>query len=502
MFDGVTQRDNANMLPGSQGEQPATEIPEGGFALLSHVPQNVSLTHAVTALAFDPYEELLWSANTTGRVTSFYGIQLEKYTAFVSAHSDVRALLATETLLLSLSNNRLKANRRQGISVFSHASEFMSDLTCIHRLPDAPLSVLMGGNQQKIVQFDLEKQKETRIIHLKQRNCTAMRSNQKFLFNSDSDGNITLRNMSTIDAIHSFQAHQGSIADFDVHKNKLITCGYSPRLGSLSGDRFLMVYDLRTLRSLPLVPLPFAPIFCRFLPSYYDNRIMVASQAGELIVMDVNEQPSVPVQLDTNGLALFSMDVSSSKQCMVFGDQTGFIHLFSDRVEPVFNENSWETEFADPVIINPPMSIDDPQPSFAAFSLPYSTDDHYLSDWPEHLCQRVYREPDPISKEIMDSIRMVHFVGYAPNPRAGTPLCRHNIKPYSESQVTTKFNDDSDKNNEPAPFTIPKFYKRVHVRPSRYNNEEFDYLRYNHTELIPIEGYISMPQANATLLVS
>lgn len=56
-----------------------------------------------------------------GRVISFYGAQLEKYTAFLSAaNSDVRALLASEAVTFSLTPQRLKANRRQGISLFSH----------------------------------------------------------------------------------------------------------------------------------------------------------------------------------------------------------------------------------------------------------------------------------------------------------------------------------------------------------------------------------------------
>ncbi|VDM41833.1 unnamed protein product [Toxocara canis] len=468
-------------------------IPEGGFALLSHTAQNASLTNAVTALAFDPYEELLWSGNSASRVVSYYGTQLDKYTAFVSAQTDVRALLVTESLVLSLTAQRLKANRRQGISLFSHSSEHMTDLTCIHRLAGAPHTVLTGGDQSKIIQLDLETQKETRIVHLKQKNCLALRSNQKFLFSSDSDGNITLRHLSTIDAIHALQTHQGAIADFDVYGNKLITCGYSPRLGTLTGDRFLMVYDLRTLRSLPLVPLPIAPSFCRFLPSYSDSRIMVSSQAGELIVMDLNDQTGqqIPIQLDTNGFAIFSLDISPSRQCIAFG----FIHLFSDRAQPVFNENAWDTEFPDPVAMHPSMGIDDLLPPFAVFPLPFSTDDSYLSDWPE-------QQPDPIAQQIIDSMRMVQFVGYAPNPRADTPLRAFNIEPYSIlSSTLHKVNTSSEQPiRDASPQSIPKFYRRVHIRPSRYNNEEFDYLRYNRTELIPIESQPSMPQANAVLL--
>lgn len=38
-------------------------IPEGGFALLSTTSQNAALAHFITALTFDPYQELLWTGN-------------------------------------------------------------------------------------------------------------------------------------------------------------------------------------------------------------------------------------------------------------------------------------------------------------------------------------------------------------------------------------------------------------------------------------------------------
>lgn len=40
---------------------------------------------------------------------------------------------------------------------------------------------------------------------------------------------VTLRHLSSVDAIHALQAHQGGVSDFDVCGNKLITCGCSPR---------------------------------------------------------------------------------------------------------------------------------------------------------------------------------------------------------------------------------------------------------------------------------
>uniref|UniRef100_A0A158Q771 USP domain-containing protein n=1 Tax=Elaeophora elaphi TaxID=1147741 RepID=A0A158Q771_9BILA len=436
--------------------------------------------------------------NFQGRVVSFYGAQLDKYTAFLSAaNSNIRALLASEAVIFSLTSKRLKANRRQGISLFIHTSDHMTDLTCMHRLSDVPHKLLLGGNQQQIIQFDVETQKEIRIVSVKQKNCLALRSNQKFLFSSDSEGNITLRHLTTVDAIHALQAHQGSVADFDVCGNKLITCGYSPRLGKMAGDRFIMIYDLRTLRSLPPVPLPMAPSYCRFLPSYSDGRIMVCSQTGELIIMDLNEQSSqMPIQLDTNGFAITSLDVSTSKQCISFGDQTGLIHLFSDRMEPIFNENSWGTDFPDPIAFHPPVNIDDPEPSYGVFPLPFPMDDHYASDWPEQLCIRRFRQPDPISEKVIDSMRMVQFVGYAHNPRAGTPLRGFNVCPYTNSAHDKCFSN-AVKSDEL--FHIPKFYLRTEGR-STCKAEEIDFKRYNRTEFNTLENTVETSPACMLLL--
>ncbi len=66
-------------------------------------------------------------------------------------------------------------------------------------------------------------------------------------------------------------------------------------------------------------------------------------------MFEIGELTSYPFQVDTQGTGLFCMDVSSSKQSVALGDGAGFVHLFSDRAEPIFNEQPRPTEFADPV---------------------------------------------------------------------------------------------------------------------------------------------------------
>lgn len=120
-------------------------LPEGEFALLSHVAVDSTARFSVSAVSFDAFEELLWTGHTgvryafyfewldwftadnlQGRVVSYYGPGLEKYTAFQSVpanseHMDVRSLLTIEPGVLSLSAKQLKCNRRQGLNHFTHS---------------------------------------------------------------------------------------------------------------------------------------------------------------------------------------------------------------------------------------------------------------------------------------------------------------------------------------------------------------------------------------------
>ncbi|VDN29527.1 unnamed protein product [Gongylonema pulchrum] len=213
--------------------------------------------------------------------------------------------------------------------------------------------------------------------------------------------------------------------------------------------------------------------------------------------MNLNEQSSqIPIQLDTNGFAITCLDISVSKQCIAFGDQTGLIHLFSDRMEPVFNENAWPTEFPNPITLHPAVNIDDTEPPYAIFPLPFPADDHYASDWPEQLCLR--RQSDPVPQKVMESMRMVQFVGYAHNPRADTLLRGFNVCPYTTSAQDKCFMNMVKVDQA---VRIPKFYLHCEGWPAS-NAEETNYKRYNRTEFNTIACYDETNPACMLLLVT
>lgn len=90
---------------------------------------------------------------------------------------------------------------------------------------------------------------------------------------------VSLRDLRTFVVEHEFDAYSGSLSDFDVHGNLLVTCGFSSRMNGLACDRFLKVYDLRMMRATTPLQVHIDPFFLRFIPTY-TSRLAIISQTG------------------------------------------------------------------------------------------------------------------------------------------------------------------------------------------------------------------------------
>jgi PAB-dependent poly(A)-specific ribonuclease subunit 2 len=80
---------------------------------LSSLPQNGHC--AITTVQFDTDEELIWTGNEQGRLCSYYGPALQKYTCFRAHRDAVREIHLTKKLVLSLSSTSLSARTRRGL---------------------------------------------------------------------------------------------------------------------------------------------------------------------------------------------------------------------------------------------------------------------------------------------------------------------------------------------------------------------------------------------------
>ncbi|GLH09815.1 PAN2-PAN3 deadenylation complex catalytic subunit PAN2 [Gryllus bimaculatus] len=357
-----------------------------------------------TTVTFDRQEELVWVGNQGGHVTSYYGPGMQKHTSFrVHNTQEVRQIASLDDSILALTQNSLRCQMRRGIPLFTHGSDNMVDMLCLLQI--APDIVLMGGHQEKIIEFNLNECQETGEHSTSSSGCAILRQHGRFICAGDPSGRIELRALNSLKIEHILDAHSGSLSDFDVHGNTLVTCGFSKRQGGLSVDRFLMVYDLRMMRAITPIQLMLDPLLLRFLPSF-SSRLAIVSGIGQMQLVDtvaIAQQPDL-YHINTGGVMCLSFDVSSSCQYLIFGDAAGTVHLYTSNAHAaMFNTFSQETEFADPVESLPPMSIDDMDSPIASIPLPYPVHGTPL-------------KTPPIDPEILCTMKMQGTIGYAPNP--------------------------------------------------------------------------------------
>lgn len=388
----------------------------------------------VQTLRFDDQQELLWSGNVYGHMTSYYCDQLTKYTSFsVGANDPVLQILTGDFGVLALLKDELKLRNRRGIPEFSYNSSTFKDMVCMSKLPSN--LILMGGLSNNLIEFDLERVKQLRSTELdsKEVGCCIIRQHPKFVCCADIEGRITLRNTNNLAISRSFKTHSGQIADFDVHGNYLVTCGYPT--SRPTPDRFLMVYDLRTFKLVTPIQSLFPPALIKFIPAF-TSKFCLASSMGQFQLLDVAAGASEnctafthQVQLQPES-SLTCVDVSTTGQAIGFGDDFGLLHLFGANNSVAFNHRSKQTEFPDTQTSSLAIDANDfitPLTSvLQEFPYnPYEKNSHPdavtplsdpSNDSESQKSSAQFRRTPQIDPKILESIINRSDVGYAPNP--------------------------------------------------------------------------------------
>ncbi|KAF9415411.1 hypothetical protein HW555_006938 [Spodoptera exigua] len=461
----------------------------------------------VSAVVFDKFEELIWMGNQGGHVTSYYGPGMQKYTSFqVHESEEVRDIITVEQGIFALTKTTLRHQIRRGIPKRTFKSPNMTDMQCLFQVSATKL--LMGGHQNKLIDLDLNRMTET-AIPIQEEGCAVLRSGGGSLVACGSaNGMVALRDIRTpTTAEHTFRAHSACLSDLDMQGDLLITCGFTQSVGMAVAEPYVLVWDVRCLRgnskpgegawSLPTVS---PPLLLHFLPAF-SGRAVALSGDGHVALLHVNAPNAAEhsmFQVDTQSSQCSVMDVSSTSQALVFGDQSGHLHLFSPQHnhEPVFNNFSRATEFADQVLGIPYVGFNDTTFQFSTVPLPPLTSGNkWFNELPEEFFKRIYRKPKPIDPEVLKSMKMQGPIGYAPNPRS----FKRNQMPYIEDNLDD-LNSSRQNENKYVAQPIPKHYQKIDIRYNKHGpNDELEKL--NRTGLPGLETTLPNSYCNSMLQV-
>ncbi|XP_071541540.1 PAN2-PAN3 deadenylation complex catalytic subunit PAN2 isoform X1 [Panulirus ornatus] len=477
---------DGDFLSGGEYQESRTVLVDGG----DHF--------GVSAVGADRKEELVWMGNSGGHVTSYLSTDLMKYTSFqVHVTEEIRDLRSIDPGILALTPTSLNLRTRQGIPSFTHQSPQLENMQCMLQLGgNFSHRLLLGGHQSSMVEFDLTRLEQTRCHQVGEQGCVILRDHPRFVCHGDLTGRIVLHDPRTMRQEHSFQAHTGSLSDFDVLGNYIATCGFSNRMGQLLGDQFVMVFDLRMMKlSLPLRALV-PPFLLRFVPGL-SSCLAVVSPMGHWQLMDAGQPDNAIMSMSYQvncvpESVITTFDVASSSQAIVFGDSLGSLHLFTSGSKPTFNNFSQETIMPDLPEQAQTMPLTDATASLASVPMYYSTTAQ-LSDWPEQYMKVRYRPTPPVDPAILQSMKIVGSIGYAPNLHNK----KRNQVPYKFSRIKGQKANASEnpvgKNEEGMTVHVPWRYRKIEIKYGKHGMDDFDYDQYNRTSFSGLD--MSLPNS-------
>ncbi|KAG0174836.1 poly(A)-specific ribonuclease [Apophysomyces sp. BC1015] len=506
---------------------------ESTWSEVQHIcDPNLNKVSPVSALCWDPYYELLWVGNDSGRVASYDGKSLQRYTSF-KAHKDqqIRQIRVTDRGVISLSPKSIQMRDRRGLVRFNISNKQTQDLHCMMTTSLTNGDLLVAGQQDDMLVVSVARGAVTRTV-AGASNIVVMRNLPRMVCCGSLLGEVTLRDSRTMKVEQRVQAHTATLSDLDVSGNLLLTCGFSQRQGSLIMDPLVKVYDIRmAIRSLAPIPFPSGPMFLKMHPTL-STTCIVASQTGQFQMCDVSSlamgsfaPPAQFYQIQTSSY-ITAMDISSSAQTLAFGDGASCVYQYAEREDYGVNPYSMPLTTPDPVTPTR-VSMADDSP-LSSIGMPYYTEP-LLSVWPSNAIYEVGHPAPQIEDEVLRNMKTIDFVGYAPNPgnmlrnqvpRKKRQVHRRDVPKFRSEQerelllASTVLLDDEDEPQhsgrrssstgdlrviDPMGLMMPKHYHRVEIQYSKFGVDDFDFGYYNQTKFGGLETHIRNSYCNSLL---
>lgn len=227
------------------------------------------------------------------------------------------------------------------------------------------------------------------------------------------------------------------------------------------------------------------------------NLVYCMTQTGRFQSCDLGTLMTDPLvyQIDTMDYCN-SFDISTTGDFLCFTDASGGVHLWSNKEEPRVNLFSHPLEMVSPLPPPAPVKIGDETP-LSVIGLPYY-DEPLLSNWTHQTGNApASKVPPPIPLEVLATMKIIDGVGYARNP-GFIKRNQQYARRQSDAKEFPKFRSEQERENSTRRansatptsdrrrsgtkkdvdllgISIPKSYRKVEIKYSRFGVEDFDF---------------------------
>ncbi|KAL4724069.1 poly(A)-specific ribonuclease [Fusarium chlamydosporum] len=486
-----------------------------------------AMSTPVTTMTFDTTQELLWTGNDYGRVTSFYGTELQRYTSFkahTSAEGPVRQILVNEKGIVALGSQDLHMAIRRGIPIWHIKHDEMKDLRCMSFTSKGTAEIIAAGWQDTMLVVDLIKGDVVKQVPTEHQYTIMKRG--RYICAATRNGSVNLLDPVTFAVVKSWNAHSALINDMDAQHDFIVTCGFSLRPGpGYMLDPFLNVFDLKKMSSMPPIPFPAGAAFVRMHPRMLTTSIVI-SQSGQIHIVDLMNINTSNVR-QANTLAFLSMfEIAPSGEAMALTDSESIIHLWGSPSKLHFVDLPTPIEFATPQEHLPNIEWT-PETPLNTIGMP-----HYrevlASAWPDIPCD-VGAPPVKFDSQFLSGLKATEFGLYGRNTRGLRRNQAENTRNVHKSGssglkapkflsekarelATSNITDSDDKVDEllgtltdmgieSKKSEVPVMYRNVEIKYSKFGVDDFDFGFYNKTRYSGLETHISNSYANSLLQI-
>ncbi|KAF8894503.1 ubiquitin carboxyl-terminal hydrolase-domain-containing protein [Infundibulicybe gibba] len=463
----------------------------------------------VTALAFDPVSDIIWTGSNTGSVTAYYGTRGARGVSFpvggtlgvvkiVAGENYVRAVGVGDTGLGSWA----KGGRNKWYHRASTAITTFSDTSGSTHL----LAASTAGQELLFLNAltgSVIRQAPTPSV------VTQLQFSHSVLLSGSSDGFLRTHDPRTGlgRAESHVRAHSSGVQCIQTSGNFVFTIGLGERQSRPFPDPLVKIYDLRTMRPLPPIPFSSGPAFIQVLPRR-PSTIAIISNQGLINIVDAsNPATGEFYQLDLASY-LTSVSISPTAAYMAFGDAEGMIHLMTQAEDgsdlPLNGFEGQPIDWPDTPAPLPEIQWA-PETPLNSIGLPYY-DRPLLSAWtPQFLSTNsLHSLPAKIPSQILASVKKNDNIAYAPLPRELKG--RRNMIVVGPRTNGRFRSGKSRPDHDPEPTTfgsaaedVPGPYRRVEIEYSKFGIEDFDFGYYNKTRYSGLETHILNSYTNSLL---